>query len=190
MGKRYYWNGGNSLIFFSVFLFVLLQRAVELVIARRNEKLLLAKGAYEVGASHYPYIVILHIGFLMSLLIEVMYEATFSLVHPLLLVFFLVVQCVRIWCIQSLGVYWNTKIIVLRGADVVVRGPYKFLRHPNYVIVCLEILLLPVMFGAYFTALLFTALNLWMLFIRIPLEEEALTYATNYTEAMNKSSKI
>lgn len=169
--------------FFIIFAFVLLQRAVELVVARRNEKVLLARGAYEVGASHYPAIVVLHVGFLMSLLIEVMYDKEFGITHLLLFVLFLLVQVLRVWCIVSLGVFWNTKIIVLKGTEVVVKGPYQYLRHPNYVVVCLEIVLLPLMFGAYFTAVLFTLLNLWMLSIRIPLEEEALNYA-----AMNKNS--
>lgn len=170
--------------FFIIFAFVLAQRAVELVIARRNENALLARGGYEVGASHYPAIVVLHVGFLMSLLIEVMYDEAFAITHLLLLVLFLLVQLLRIWCIVSLGEFWNTKIIVLKGAQVVKSGPYRYFNHPNYAVVCLEILLLPAMFGAYFTAVLFSLLNLWMLAIRIPLEQEAL----NYAAPMNKNS--
>lgn len=184
MEKQYYCSGGINLVFFIVFILVILQRVVELVIARRNEKVMYTKGAYEVGASHYPFIVVLHIGFLMSLLIEVSYDGVYTLLSPWLLVLYLLLQVVRVWCIQSLGVFWNTKILVLRGAELVVKGPYKYLRHPNYAVVCLEILLLPAMFGAYFTAFVFTILNLWMLSIRIPLEEEAL----NYASVMNRNA--
>ena len=166
--------------FFIVFLFVILQRLIELVVARRNEKAMFAQGAYEVGASHYPYMILLHVGFLMSLMIEVMYYKVFEFTHIVFLVLFIVVQIVRVWCLVSLGPFWNTKIIILRNARVVSKGPYKYIRHPNYLVVCLEIVLLPVMFGAYFTAILFTILNFIMLSIRIPLEEEALKHATNY----------
>lgn len=178
------------MLFWLLFVFVLLQRVVELVVAKRNEKLMYAKGAYEVGADHYPYMVVLHVGFLMSLLIEVTFDGVNSLTNGWLLVLFLVLQVVRVWCIRSLGVFWNTKILVIKGAYVVAKGPYKYIRHPNYVVVCLEILLLPVMFGAYFTAILFTILNLWMLSVRIPLEEEALNHATNYARIMNRKAKI
>ena len=86
----------------------------------------------------------------------------------------------RIWCLASLGKFWNTKIIILPGADVVRKGPYKWIRHPNYLIVTTELLVLPLLFGAYFTAIIFAFLNVWMLSVRIPAEEKALKEATNY----------
>lgn len=145
-----------------------------------------AKGAYEVGASHYPFMILLHAGFFFSLLVEVLYFK--SMVDPFysLLVVFVVLQLFRVWCLVSLGMYWNTKIIILPGADVVVRGPYSFIRHPNYLVVCLELLVLPLLFQAYVTAIVFTILNFIMLAVRIPVEEKALKEATNYAVSMKR----
>ena len=162
---------------------VIIQRLVELRIAKANEKQMKAEGAYEVGARHYPLIVLLHTAFFVSLLVEVLVQKpTLSPIWGILVAVFLFTQVLRIWCLTSLGKYWNTKIIILPGADVVMKGPYRFIRHPNYVIVAIEIVVLPMMFGAYFTALLFTVLNAWMMSVRIPQEERALKDATNYTE--------
>ena len=87
----------------------------------------------------------------------------------------------RVWCLTALGPFWNTKIIILPGANVVKKGPYVWMRHPNYAVVCTEILLLPLMFQAYFTAVIFTLLNIAMLRVRIPMEENALREETNYS---------
>ncbi len=166
---------------------VIIQRLIEVVIARRNEKKMLAKGAYEVGASHYPVMITLHVSFFLALIIEVIYvDRGLSPIFPYLLGIFLVVQALRVWCLASLGQFWNTKIIILPGANVVAKGPYTFIRHPNYVVVCTEILLLPLMFQAYFTAILFTLLNFAMLSVRIPMEEKALIEATDYEEVLKK----
>lgn len=109
-----------------------------------------------------------------------------SPLFPLFFLLFLLVQALRIWCIRSLGPFWNTKILILPGAEVVRKGPYTFMRHPNYAVVSLEILLLPIMFQAYFTAFCFTLLNITMLSVRIPIEEKALRDATNYNHVFKK----
>lgn len=168
------------MIFYFILIFVILQRLVELVIAKRNEKSMLIKGAYEVGASHYKFMVLLHASFFVSFLIEVVFFKSIFTPNYWLLGMFILLQLLRVWCLMSLGTFWNTKIIILPGANVVVRGPYKFLRHPNYLVVCLEIVVLPLMFQAYITAVCFTVLNLIMMSIRIPIEEKALKEATNY----------
>ncbi|MFY3791186.1 isoprenylcysteine carboxyl methyltransferase family protein [Ureibacillus sp. MALMAid1270] len=174
-------------IFIFIFTFVILQRLIELVIAKRNETTMLSKGAYEVGAEHYPFMIALHVSFFISLLFEVLFfRHTLSVLFPFLFLCFLLVQFIRIWCLASLGSFWNTKIIILPGAEVVKKGPYKFLRHPNYFVVCSEILLLPLMFNAYFTVIIFTLLNLAMLSVRIPVEEKALMEATNYTHIFKR----
>ncbi|MEG0258682.1 MAG: isoprenylcysteine carboxylmethyltransferase family protein [Lysinibacillus sp.] len=166
--------------------FIILQRIMEVIIAKRHEKKLLAIGAYEVGASHYPYMIALHVSFFISMIAEiVLTNRGPSTLFPLFFVIFLCVQALRIWCLRSLGPFWNTKIIILPGASIVKKGPYLFLRHPNYTVVCIEILLFPLMFQAYFTAILFTLLNIAMLSVRIPIEEKALKEATNYTELFN-----
>lgn len=171
------------MLFFIILSLVIVQRLLELVIARKNEKRMLAKGAYEVGANHYPYMIALHTGFFISLIVEVVYfERGLSPYFLWLFIIFLAVQALRIWCLASLGPFWNTKIIILPGANVVAKGPYLYIRHPNYVVVCIEIALLPLMFGAYFTAITFTILNFLMLAVRIPTEERALRELTNYND--------
>ncbi|WP_253896088.1 isoprenylcysteine carboxyl methyltransferase family protein [Solibacillus sp. R5-41] len=166
------------MVFAIIIILIILQRLVELVVAKRNEKTMRAKGAYEVGASHYPYMIMLHSSFFVSLIIEVMYGNAIQTPDYLLLIVFLGLQLMRIWCLMSLGSFWNTKILILPGATLVKKGPYAFIPHPNYVIVCLEILVIPLMFQAYFTALCFTILNAWMLTVRIPIEGKALKEAT------------
>ncbi|WP_301107651.1 isoprenylcysteine carboxyl methyltransferase family protein [Sporosarcina sp.] len=172
----------NSLFLF-VFTIVVIQRLVELVIAQRNENWIRSQGAIEVGASHYKWMVLMHTAFFVSLLTEVLFFNRYlPALWSVLLAIFLVMQVLRVWCLSSLGRFWNTKILILPGADVQKKGPYKWIRHPNYVIVTTELLVLPLMFSAYFTAGLFCILNIWMLSVRIPAEEKALRELTNYNE--------
>jgi len=176
------------MIFFIIVSFVIAQRLVEVLIAKRNEKVLLAKGAFEVGASHYPYMILLHVTFFISLITEVLLlNRTLSPLFIYFVVLFGFVQLLRIWCLSSLATYWNTKIIVLPGANVIKKGPYIYIRHPNYLVVCIEILVLPIMFQAYFTALCFTILNIIMLSIRIPIEEKALREVTDYEKTFQNN---
>lgn len=173
----------ETIIFFSIVGFVILQRIVELFVARSNERWIRGQGGYEVGANHYPYMVGIHIGFFISLIIEfIVFDRIFFSLSYYLFIIFVILQLMRVWVIASLGRFWNTKILVLPGANVVKKGPFRFLRHPNYIVVSLEILVIPLMFGAYFTALLFSLLNLIILTVRIPVEEAALREETNYTE--------
>ena len=151
------------------------QRLFELVLARRNTRRLLAEGAVERGRGHYPLIVALHAAWLATLPLVVPPDRWPSL--PWLLLF-LALQPVRVWAISSLGGRWTTRILVLPGAAPVRRGPYRWLRHPNYVVVALEILALPMAFGAPAHALLFSLLNAaLLLLVRIPAEERALATA-------------
>ena len=171
------------MLFAFVITIVIIQRLAELIIAKRNETWMRNQGAFEAGARHYPIMVTMHVMFFVSLLLEVVIvNRPLSPIWVVFLSVFLVAQVARIWCLTSLGKFWNTKIIILPGADVVKKGPYAFIRHPNYVIVTTELLVLPLIFSAYFTAILFTMLNIWMLSVRIPTEEKALKLATNYEE--------
>ncbi|MFD1032199.1 isoprenylcysteine carboxyl methyltransferase family protein [Metaplanococcus flavidus] len=164
------------LFFYLLFLFVILQRLAEMAYAKRNEKLMRKAGAVESGAGHYKWIVLLHIMFFVALLAEVLYfDIGGSSVWWIFLVIFVVAQILRVWALASLGRFWNTKILVLPGADKVEKGPYRWLPHPNYMVVALEIASLPMIFGAWRTALVFTVANaLLLLFVRIPAEENAL----------------
>ncbi len=150
--------------------FVTAQRLSELPIARANTRRLLAAGGYEVAPRHYPLIVAVHAGWLGALW-------WFALGRPIdlvLLGLFVLVEAMRVWVLQSLGPRWTTRIIVVPGERLVARGPYKFVNHPNYLVVAAEIALLPLMFGLWQLALLFTLLNAAVLTIRIRAENHAL----------------
>ena len=151
------------------------QRLLELVLARRNEKKARARGAVERGQRHYPLIVGLHSLWIISTLVEGLVRGPEPpSLWPLALALFLIVQPLRYWAIFSLGPYWNTKILVVPGARPVGRGPYRYVSHPNYVVVVVEILAFPLIFGAWWTALVFTALNAAVLYVRIREEKRAL----------------
>lgn len=158
-----------------VTLAVAAQRLGELALARRNTERLLAAGAYEEGAAHYPFLVGLHALWLVMLLLYVPADAGLS--WPLLGLFGLL-QAARVWVIASLGRFWTTRIITLPRAPLVRRGPYRWVKHPNYLIVALEIPVLPAAFGAWEIALVLGLLNLFMLRWRIRVEETALTPRT------------
>ncbi|WP_336864419.1 isoprenylcysteine carboxyl methyltransferase family protein [Peribacillus frigoritolerans] len=168
---------------FAIFIILIaIQRLVELYIAKQNEKQLKAGGAIEYGESHYKWMVLMHLSFFIVLIIEVIaLERDISGLWPIWLTLFLIAQSGRIWVIRSLGKHWNTKIIVVPEADVVIKGPYKFLKHPNYIIVATEILVISLLFNAYYTAIIFSLLNVWMMMVRIPLEEKALKEHTEYS---------
>jgi methyltransferase len=154
-----------------VTLLVALQRLGELVIARRNTSRLLAAGAVEHGRGHYPLLVLLHAAWLVTLPLVVPAERW---PDPFWLTLFLVLQALRVWVLATLGGRWTTRIITMAGAPPVRHGPYRFLRHPNYLIVALEIAALPLAFGAWMHALLFSALNAaLLLLVRIPAENRA-----------------
>ncbi|TMU86814.1 hypothetical protein FGG79_01310 [Bacillus sp. BHET2] len=170
------------MLYFALFFTVLLiQRLVELYIAKSNEMWMKKQGAKEYGQGHYKMMVAIHIAFFISLLIEggVLHPGV-NRYWPLLLCGFIFTQLGRIWVIASLGKYWNTKIIVLPKAEIVAKGPYKYLKHPNYLIVTLEFIFVPLLFNAYWTLFIFALLNQLILSIRIPLEEQALRNETDY----------
>ncbi|KQN10213.1 hypothetical protein ASE85_00245 [Sphingobium sp. Leaf26] len=151
-------------------LFVTLQRLSELIIARRNTSRLLAAGAHEVGASHYPVMVAMHTAWLAALWFTV---GDRPVSMPLLLLF-AVLQLMRIWVLATLGSRWTTRIIVTQDAPLVKKGPFRFLRHPNYAVVTAEIAVLPLTFGLIWIAALFTLFNAAMLYVRIGAENRAL----------------
>ncbi len=154
-----------------VTLLVALQRLAELGYARRNARRLLAAGGVEHGAGHYPLFVALHGAWLAALFVMVPAEAPADWG---LLGLYGLLQLGRLWVIASLGRRWTTRVIVVPGAPLVTRGPYRFLRHPNYLIVALEIPVLPLAFGAWQIALGFGLANLALLAWRFRIEERAL----------------
>ncbi|MBW3558436.1 MAG: hypothetical protein KY449_01515 [Proteobacteria bacterium] len=153
--------------------FVTLQRLSELVVARRNTQALLAQGGVEVGRRHYPLIVALHAAWLVGLWALGWDEP----VNPLWLAAYALLQGLRGWVLGSLGRRWTTRIIVVPGETLVRRGPYRWLPHPNYLVVTGEIAVLPLCLGLAGYALLFSLLNAAVLFVRIRAENRALQTA-------------
>jgi methyltransferase len=163
-------------VLYAFIVFVIVQRLFELRVAKRNEAWARSKGAIEHAPEHYPWMVAMHSTWILATFFESL--ARGSQLGPLWVVWlsvFVLAQFGRYWAISSLGQYWNTRILIVPGAKLVRRGPYQFLSHPNYVVVALELLTGPLIFGAWITAILFTILNaILLLGVRIPAEERAL----------------
>lgn len=162
--------------FTGLLVLVALERLYELRLSNRNARALMGRGAVELGAGHYPVMVALHTVFLLACLLEpwLSPRAFFPWLGAPSLLLVLAAQGLRYWAIRTLGERWNTRIIVLPGAEPVTGGPYRWLRHPNYVAVIAEGLALPLVHGAYCTAAAFTAANAVLLWVRIREEEKAL----------------
>lgn len=149
---------------------VTLQRLGELWLSNRNTRRLLTQGAREYGRDHYPLIVLVHALWLISL----WWFAPSRPIDGFWLAVFVLVELARIWVLASLGRRWTTRIIVLPGAQLVRRGPYRFVDHPNYMVVIAEIAVLPLVFGLWFVALIYSLLNATVLMIRVREENRAL----------------
>jgi methyltransferase len=157
-----------------ILMLVTLQRLGELVLARHNTQKLLARGAVEIGAAHYPLIVAVHAGWLAALWMLGRDQE----VDLLALAAFIVMQGLRIWILATLGSRWTTRILVLPGEPLITSGPYRYLAHPNYAVVIAEIALLPLALHLPLAALAFTALNAAVIAIRIRSETRALAEAS------------
>ena len=154
---------------------VTMQRIGELVLARHNTKRLRAMGAVEVGADHYPLMISMHAAWLLSLWL-LGYDQD---VDPWLLTAFALLQGLRWWVLSTLGPRWTTRIIILPGAPLVTDGPYRYISHPNYLVVAAEIALLPLALHLPLIALIFSVLNAAVLTVRIRAESEALSGISN-----------
>ena len=150
------------------------QRVWELRRARRNEKRLLAKGAVEHGRDHYPAIVTLHTLWFAAMIAEiVILTRSINPFWPAILLLWLLAQALRVWTLRTLGRRWTARVLVLRNEKPVTTGPYRYLRHPNYLVVAAEILLLPLMFNCLITAVTFTVMNAILLGVRMRVEGRA-----------------
>jgi len=159
-------------MYFTIFISLLIiQRLSELLIARRNEKWLLSQGAVQYGQSHYPFMIAMHTLFIVSIIAEYNLKGGTG-ISWIFLGIFLAVLLFKFWALSSLGKYWNTKIYRIPGVYPVKRGPYKFLKHPNYMEVVCEIACIPLVFHLYYTAIIFTVLNAAMLIVRITAENK------------------
>jgi methyltransferase len=158
-------------VLYAALTLVAVQRVAELWYSARNTRRLLARGGVEIAAYQYPFFVLLHAAWLASIaiLIPAATPPNWSMLG-----LYVLVQPLRIWSIASLGPYWTTRIITVPGEPLVRRGAYRFFRHPNYIVVCTEIGLLPLAFGAVEIAIVFSILNAALLSWRIRVEERAL----------------
>ena len=158
-------------VLYGALLLVALQRLGELWYATRNTRRLLARGGIEYGAAQYPFFVLLHVAWLIAMAVLIPRNET---PNWTLLWVYLALQPLRLWAVASLGPYWTTRIISVPGEPLVRRGAYRFFRHPNYVVVCAEIAVLPLAFHATEIAIAFSLLNAALLSWRIRTEERAL----------------
>jgi methyltransferase len=159
------------LLALAIIAFVALERMIEVLISLRNTRALVARGAVEHGASHYPVIVALHVAWFAALIafLPRPVEIRWGWIAA-----FAALQIARVWTMASLGRWFSTRIVTIAGAPLVARGPYRFMRHPNYAIVAGEIAVLPLAFGEWEVALVFSILNAAMLAWRIRIEDRAL----------------
>jgi methyltransferase len=153
-----------------ILVFVTVQRIVELIIARRNTTTLLQQGGREIGAEHYPLIVGFHSAWITTLWFGALGQ---NVIWPWVAIF-AVLQALRIWVLATLGPRWTTRIIITPEKPLVVGGPFRFFKHPNYMVVAVEIFVLPLAFGLYRLALVGGIINLCILAYRIRIEEKAL----------------
>jgi len=166
----------SSHFYFAFLALLALERIGELVLSRRNARRAFARGAVEVGQRHYRVMAVFHTLFLVACAVEpiVWPHAYPAALGAAALAGAVAAQALRYWAIATLGERWNVRIIVLPGAAPVVAGPYRWVRHPNYVAVVLEMLCVPLIHGAFVTALAFSLGNGLLLLVRIRAEEAAL----------------
>ncbi len=162
-----------------------LERVAELVVSVRNAAWSKERGGVESGQSHFPFMVVLHTGLLVGALVEawVRRPDVPSVLAWSMLALVVASQALRWWCISTLGRRWNTRVIIVPGLPPVTGGPYRLMRHPNYVAVVVEGIALPLVHAAWITALVFTVLNAGLLAVRIRVEDRALATLPRTTEA-------
>lgn len=165
----------NKVFFFTALSILCSQRVLELFLARSNERWMRQNQAIEFGRQHYPWIVILHVSFILSLGLEGWIRGP-QLIHGWLIIIILIgyLQVLRYWCIISLGRFWNTKILTIPGVEKKRIGPYRLMRHPNYLIVVLEIFFWPLLFSCWLTLIWAGLANALVLSVRIREENKAL----------------
>jgi methyltransferase len=171
---------------------VVLERFFELLLTRRNVERLRRRGGRLVGESHYPWMVLLHTGLLIAAPLEV-FGLQRPFVAPLAAIAALLVAAtmgLRYWAIATLGERWTARIVVVPGEAPVEGGPYRFVRHPNYVAVVVEVAALPLVHTAWWTAVVFSLANAFVLRSRIRAEEEALAETSEYRERMGEKPRF
>jgi methyltransferase len=159
---------------------VAVERLVELVVSKRNWRWSEERGGYELGAAHYPVMVVIHVGLLVGCLVEplVLDRPFIPALGWSMLAVVAAAQVLRWWCITTLGHQWNTRVVIIPGAERVTGGPYRWIPHPNYVAVVVEGVALPLIHSSWLTAVVFTVLNAVLLHTRLRVENSALVSLT------------
>jgi len=171
-----------SYYFYTFIFIIILERILEITKSKQNEKWLRENGALEYGRDHYKYFFILHTLFYISLITEYnagIKETGFSFINYMGLTIFTVLQFFRLSVLISLGKFWNTRILVIPDSKPIRKGLYKYIRHPNYGIVILEIITIPLSFSLYYTLIIFSVLNIILLNVRIKEENRAVYQTEN-----------
>ena len=168
-------------LYVALILVVAAERLLELVVSKRNLTSVRTQGGREYGFGHYPFMVFLHTGLLVACMVEAAHRPFIPALGWPMFALVLLAQALRWWCITVLGPRWNTRIVVVPGLPLVDRGPYRWMRHPNYVAVVLEGIALPLVHTAWVTALVFTVVNAGLLRVRISAENRALAEALAQT---------
>jgi len=164
-------------LFYFFWGFIIIERLIELKIAGSNRKKLIQLGAIEYDKRGYRYIVVMHVLFLTFLVIENYFQGYINQFSVHLFSLFLILQVIRYWCIFTLGIYWNTVILIVPGSKIIKKGPYRYLKHPNYLVVTLEFLIIPLIFSLYFTCIIFSIVNILVLTRRVQIENSVLGYS-------------
>lgn len=169
-------------LYFAFLALIAVERGVELAISRRNAAWAFSRGGIEVGGAHFRWMKMMHLAFFVACASEVVLlgRPFYAALGVPMLALVAASQALRYWAIDSLGRYWNVRVIVVPGASTVASGPYRWLRHPNYLAVILEGIAIPLVHSAWLSAVAFTLLNAWLLSIRVACEEEALALHCDY----------
>ena len=162
------------IFFYVLWSLLIVQRIYELYLSNKHKREMKILGAIQYDLKGYKFIVVMHISFFVCMVIENLYHGHINQFSYSLFVVFVLAQLLRYWAIVSLGKFWNTKIIVLREVIIIKKGPYKYFKHPNYAAVIIEFFSIPLIFSLYYCAIIFSTLNLFVLFRRIKIEEKAL----------------
>lgn len=177
-------------LFYALIISLLTERTIELVIAQKNERWVLSQGGEEHNADFSRIIVLFHFCWFIAFITEAFIRQSQAIVSGVVIAAtFFTLQGGRYWCITALGKFWNTKVLVLPGAQLIRKGPYKWLRHPNYAVVFVEIFLYPAFFGCWWVAAVGSVINIFLLRRRIMQEEQALVASTNYGKLFLRGKK-
>ena len=171
---------------------VVLERLLELVVTERNARRLRARGGFEVGRAHFGPMALLHTGLLIAAPLEVFWlqRPFLPWLGTIMLALVAGTMGLRYWAISSLGDRWTTRVFVVPDESPSVRGPYRWMRHPNYLAVIVEVAALPLVHGAWWTALVFSIANAFVLRVRIRVEEEALASNSDYLEQLGDRHRL